>query len=493
MPEEFHYGGQAVIEGVMIRGRDGVAIATRQPDGRISTERQAVPEIYRGRLRQTPLVRGVIVLIETLVLGTRALLRSAEAASGQEEEDTVPKGLLWGTVAGSLAFGVALFFVAPLFITRYAIDPYVGSAFLSNLFEGLIRIGIFLAYLKLIGLMPDIKRVFAYHGAEHKAVNAYEAGVPLRVELVKDYATAHPRCGTNFGFIVLVLAIFVFALLGRPTLWIAIVSRVVLIPLIAAIAYEFVKFSATRTNKPLVRILLAPGLLLQSMTTREPDDSQLEAAISALNEAIDIDSGTESTPLPAEGPASPPHGIIGADQQSKEVLMFSLTSSEIIEQGVIPAKYSMDNPNQIGVSPPLNWSGAPEGTRSFALAMVDPDVPLEEEWFPYPIKVGDLPGDLFIHWMLYNIPASAEGLPEAASPGGTLPEGAKELKNNMASPGYLGMGPPPGHKAHKYIFTLYALNTDSLELSPDAGYVEFADAMKGKVLASASLTGYFGH
>ena len=170
-----------------------------------------------------------------------------------------------------------------------------------------------------------------------------------------------------------------------------------------------------------------------------------------------------------------------------------LLSPEIVEQGIFPAKYSMDNPNKVGVSPPLNWSDVPQGTKSFALTLVDPDVPLEEEWFPFPIKVGDLPGDLFIHWMAYNIPASVMSLSEGASPGGNLPAGAKELINNMATLGYLGMGPPPGHKAHKYTFTLYALSVDTLELSPEASYMDFINALKGKVLATASLSGYFGH
>ena len=170
--------------------------------------------------------------------------------------------------------------------------------------------------------------------------------------------------------------------------------------------------------------------------------------------------------------------------------MFTLTSPEIVEQGIIPTKYTVDNPNQVGVSPPLSWSDSPQGTKSFALALVDPDVPLEEDWFPYKgmLKVGMWPGDLCVHWMVYDIPASATGLGE-----GSLAAGAKELTNGMGSPGYLGMGPPAGHKAHKYIFTLYALNVATLGLSPEAGYLDFTNAMKGKVLATASLTGYFGH
>jgi hypothetical protein len=165
---------------------------------------------------------------------------------------------------------------------------------LSSIFEGLIRIGIFIAYLKVMSLIPDIRKVFAYHGAEHKTVNAYEAGVPLDVESVKMYSTAHARCGTAFLFIVLVVAIFVFALVGQPSLWIRVLSRIALIPVIAVISYEIMKFGASHTRNPVIRVLLAPGLLLQAMTTREPDDSQIEAAISALNEVIEIDKAADS-------------------------------------------------------------------------------------------------------------------------------------------------------------------------------------------------------
>ena len=216
---------------------------------------------------------------------------AAQVAAAEEVGEKIPTGVLWGTVVASLALGVALFFMIPLFATRYLIDPYIESALLSNIFEGLIRIGIFIAYLKLMSLIPDIKKVFAYHGAEHKTVNAYEAGVPLEVESVKMYSTAHARCGTAFLFIVLIVAIFVFALVGQPSLWVRILSRIALIPVIAIISYEIMKFGASHSTNPVVRILLAPGLLLQSMTTREPDDGQIEAAIAALNEVISIDQG----------------------------------------------------------------------------------------------------------------------------------------------------------------------------------------------------------
>ncbi|HFB07098.1 MAG TPA: DUF1385 domain-containing protein [Chloroflexi bacterium] len=296
MKKSFHYGGQAVFEGVMIRGREGVAISVRQPNGELNTVRQPLASVYKGRLRELPLIRGIIVLIETLVLGTQSLLHSAQVAAAEEVGEKIPAALLWGTVAISFALGVALFFMVPLFATRYLIDPYINSALLSVVLEGLIRIGIFVAYLKVISFIPDIKRVFAYHGAEHKVVNAYEAGVPLDVESVKNYSTAHARCGTAFLFIVLIIAIFIFALVGQPALWIRILSRIALIPAIAVISYEIMKFGAAHANNPIVRILLAPGLLLQSITTREPDDSQIETAISALSEAIKIDRATDASP-----------------------------------------------------------------------------------------------------------------------------------------------------------------------------------------------------
>lgn len=297
MAKPFHYGGQAVIEGVMMLGKNGLAMSVRQPDGRLNTIKQPLARIYRGRLRERPFTRGLISLSETMVLGTRALLRSAEIAAAEEGDEKIHPALLGGTVAVSLAFAVALFFLVPLVVTRYLIDPYISSALLSVTLEGLVRIGIFIAYIRLIGLIPDIRRVFAYHGAEHKTINAYESGTPLEVSEVRRYPTAHARCGTSFIVIVLVIAILIFAfidvLLGRPPLWIRMLSRVALIPLIAAIGYEIMKFGAGHIKNSVVRVLITPGLMLQSLTTREPDDSQLEAAISALNEVIAIDTGAE--------------------------------------------------------------------------------------------------------------------------------------------------------------------------------------------------------
>jgi len=288
----FHYGGQAVIEGVMIRGRENVAVAVRRPDGEISATSQPLANLYKGRVRNWPFIRGIIVLIETLVLGIQTLLHSAQIAAAEEDEKGISPALLWGSLVIAVAFAVALFFVAPLLLTRYLVDPYIASALASNIIEGIIRIGIFIAYLKVISLMPDVKKIFAYHGAEHKVVNAYEAGMPLEIDYVKKYSTSHARCGTSFLLAVLVISIFVFALLGRPPLWLGILSRIVLIPVIAAIGYEFIRFGAAHNQNRLVHGILAPGLLLQAMTTGEPNDSQLETAISALKKVIEADTDT---------------------------------------------------------------------------------------------------------------------------------------------------------------------------------------------------------
>jgi len=291
----FYYGGQAVIEGVMMRGRENVAVAVRRPDGEINVTSQPLASIYKGHLRNWPFIRGIIVLIETLALGTQAIFHSAQIAAAEEDEKSISPTLLWGGVAIAVAFAVGLFFIVPLLLTRYLVYPYIASALICNIIEGIVRIVIFIAYLKLISLMPDIKRVFAYHGAEHKVVNAYEAGMPLELDYVKNYSTAHTRCGTSFLLAVLVISIIVFALLGRPPLWLGILSRIVLIPVIAALGYEFVRFGAAHSQNWLVRGLLVPGLRLQAMTTGEPNDSQLETALSALKKVIEADSSEPLT------------------------------------------------------------------------------------------------------------------------------------------------------------------------------------------------------
>ena len=292
----FFYGGQAVIEGVMMRGQRNMTIAVRRPDGELAVATKPLGGVYTGLLRRIPLVRGVIVLIESMSLGIRALLYSVKIAVGEEEE--IPSGVFAGVIAFSLIFAVGLFFIVPLFLTR-GLDPHISSSLVSNVVEGSIRLAVFVIYLKVVGLMPDIKRVFAYHGAEHKVINAYEDGASMEVEAVRGYRTAHPRCGTGFLLVVLILAILVFALLGRPPLWLRLVSRVALLPVIAAVGYEAIRFGAAHLKNRLVRAFVAPGLALQSMTTREPDDRQLEVALTALRGVMEADN-LESAPTQQE-------------------------------------------------------------------------------------------------------------------------------------------------------------------------------------------------
>jgi uncharacterized protein YqhQ len=292
--KKFNYGGQAVIEGVMIRGRKSLVTAIRRPGGDIVTNVRELPALTTGRLRRIPLVRGVVVLIEAMVLGIQSLMFSANVAL-EEEEEQIPTRALWLMVGAGVVLMVALFVLAPLFLTNW-LKTYLPDSFAFNGVEGAIRLVIFIAYLKLMSFMPDIKRVFTYHGAEHKTVNAYEAGVPMEVNAIRSYSTAHVRCGTSFLFLVLLIAIIVFAFVGRHTLWLMIVSRIALIPVIMGLGYEVIYFGARHSGNWLVKIILAPGLFLQALTTGEPDDKQMEVAIAAINKAVEIDSADEAAP-----------------------------------------------------------------------------------------------------------------------------------------------------------------------------------------------------
>jgi uncharacterized protein YqhQ len=320
MAEHKHnYGGQAVIEGVMIRGQKAVVTAVRRPSGGIKVTGTALSALYTGRWRRMPLVRGVIVLLESMILGIKSLLLSADVALEEEEEEITPKAIFI-MMASAILVAVAVFFLTPLFLTDL-VNRWIPNAVVFNLVEGAVRLIIFLAYLKIMGMMPDIKRVFSYHGAEHKTVNAYEAGVPMEVDEVQKFGTAHVRCGTSFLFLVLVIAIFVFSLVGRPALWIMVISRVLLLPVIAALGYEVIYLTAKYTDNRLVKIIQWPGLALQSMTTAEPTGPQVEVAIAAMQRAVAIDEGlapeaedeadveAEAGPAPSEteplGPAEP--------------------------------------------------------------------------------------------------------------------------------------------------------------------------------------------
>lgn len=282
MGKPFNYGGQAVIEGVMMRGQKWMAVAVRNPEGEIVVHSEPLdPRIYGSKINKIPFVRGVTLLWDALVLGMRTLMFSADVAMGEEEvEFSGP--VAWTTIALSLLIAVGVFFVGPLLLIRW-IQSFTGvGVWIQHAMEGIVRLVIFVGYVWAIGFMPDIKRVFGYHGAEHKAINTYEAGLELTPETVARQSIVHPRCGTAFLLIVMVISIFIFALVGNPPLWVKILSRVVLIPVVAGIAYEFLRFSAKNQTNPVMRLLIAPGLALQGLTTREPDLSMLEVSIASL-------------------------------------------------------------------------------------------------------------------------------------------------------------------------------------------------------------------
>ena len=289
MSRELKYGGQAVIEGVMMRGQAHMAIAVRQPDGEIATHTEPLPpRIYRSRWSRVPFLRGLVFLWDALVLGMRALMYSADVAMG--EEDVHFQGpVAWGTIALSFALAMGIFFLLPMLLVS-TIDRHIASPVLSNLLEGIVRLGFLLAYIRLVGLIPDICRVFRYHGAEHKTIHAHEAGTPLEPHQVQQYTTAHPRCGTAFLLGVATLAVLIFSLVGRPVLWLRILSRLLLIPVISGLSYELLKFADRhRTNWLLSTFWLKPGLALQRLTTGEPDDDMVEVAIVALRELLRLE------------------------------------------------------------------------------------------------------------------------------------------------------------------------------------------------------------
>ena len=289
MPERIRYGGQAVLEGVMMRGPNRMKVVVRRPDGEIVSIAAPVSTIYAGRLRKTPLLRGIFALIEALTLGIKALMFSAKVAAESEMEEELKPGILWATMGLGLVLGVGLFVVLPILITHYGIDRLTTSPVISNIADGIIRLLFFITYLALISRVPDIRRVFAYHGAEHKAVNAYEAGATMTVEDVQRYSTSHTRCGTGFLLIVLVIAIMVFVFTGQPALWLRLLYRLALLPVIAAIGYELIHLAANHTGNRIIRAVMAPGLALQSLTTRQPDAEQVEVAIAALEGVIETE------------------------------------------------------------------------------------------------------------------------------------------------------------------------------------------------------------
>lgn len=277
--EKPNLGGQAVIEGVMMRGPEFVATAVREPSGEITVKTEKVsPIAKRYPILGKPMVRGVVALGESLVLGLKSLSYSAQKA-GEEGEELSDREILM-TMLLSLGLAVILFVVIPTAAAKYMHSAITDPVWL-NLTEGALRMAIFFIYIYGISRIKDIQRVFEYHGAEHKTIHAYEAGVALTVENVQRYSTLHPRCGTAFLLIVMLVSILMFAFLGWPDLWLRILSRIALLPVVAGVSYEIIRF-AGRSRSQFVRLAMLPGLWLQKITTRQPDDDQVEVAIQAL-------------------------------------------------------------------------------------------------------------------------------------------------------------------------------------------------------------------
>ncbi|MBV6391913.1 MAG: hypothetical protein KPEEDBHJ_01129 [Anaerolineales bacterium] len=277
------YGGQAVIEGVMMRGQKAYSIAMRAPDGAIVTHTEPLANLYRSRIAKIPFLRGVILLWDALGLGTRALTLSANTQTGEDEKLEGPA--LYLTLGLSLAFGIGLFFLLPAGIGGWAehrLSQTASAVWVGNLVEGVLRLAILVGYIWAIGFMPDIKRVFQYHGAEHKTINAYEAGAELTPETVNKYPIEHPRCGTAFLLTLVLLSILVFTVLGpMPILW-RLLTRILFVPILAGIAVEYIRWTANHLNNPIVKWLIKPNLALQRLTTRPPDHSMLEVAIESF-------------------------------------------------------------------------------------------------------------------------------------------------------------------------------------------------------------------
>lgn len=283
-------GGQAVIEGVMMKSKKGWTVAVRSPDGEIHIKRELLSEVP-GILR-LPIIRGFIALFSAMFIGVKAIEFSAGKAYEGEGEDLSPAAMTF-TIILSILIGIGLFLLLPLYATKLLgtiFSSVSSSSFLFNLVDGVIRVFIFILYIVSIGMWKEMSRIFEYHGAEHKVIHAYENGKDLTVQNIKTHSPLHPRCGTSFLLIVMIISIFTFSFIPQewPFLY-KFLSRIILIPLIAGLSYEFLKLSAKMKHNALMHLLIQPGLLLQRLTTREPDESQIEVAIRALEEVLTIE------------------------------------------------------------------------------------------------------------------------------------------------------------------------------------------------------------
>lgn len=299
MKPKFQYGGQAVIEGVMMRGRDGAATAVRRPDGSIVVDTRPLDSSKRPAFLKLAFIRGTVALVESLTIGMQALMYSANESS--EDGEQLNAGEMTLSLLAALGLFILLFIVAPNLIVGL-VQRFIKSVVAVNLIEGVLRMGIFVVYLAVISRLQDIQRVFAYHGAEHKTIAAWEAGEELTVDNARRHGCAHPRCGTSFLLLVMVVSILVYSLLGKQTVIMRILTRIALLPVLSGISYELLKLAGKPNPPAIVRWLSRPGLALQRMTTREPDDSMLEVAIASIKAAIEMDnakSGGEAEAEPA--------------------------------------------------------------------------------------------------------------------------------------------------------------------------------------------------
>jgi uncharacterized protein YqhQ len=274
------YGGQAVIEGVMMRGSQGLAIAMRAPNQEIVIATEPLNRIYKSKIIKIPFLRGVLALWDALGLGIRALTTSANVQTGEDEK--LEGVQLYLTLGVSLALAVGLFFLLPAGVGHLAQQFLGWDAFWSNLLEGLIRLALLIGYIWMIGRVPDVNRVFSYHGAEHKTINAFESGAELTPQCVAGYPLEHARCGTAFLLTLVVFSVIFFSLLGSLPVGLRLLSRIIFIPVIAGIAYEYIRWTANHMNSAIVRVMIKPNLALQRLTTREPSLDMLEVAIAAF-------------------------------------------------------------------------------------------------------------------------------------------------------------------------------------------------------------------
>ncbi len=308
--EHDHYiGGQAVLEGVMMRGRHSWGLSVRQATGAVATHSYALSPVGdRYPLLKWPVVRGIVSLGESLVLGIQALTLSANLSlAGDDSRDEQPQQLGWRelvvTLGIAIAFAVGLFVALPLGVAKLFESVFsVEHSMIFSLVEGIVRVAVFFLYLGVISFLPDLRRVFEYHGAEHKAIHSYEAGDGLDAKKATRYSTQHPRCGTAFLLVVMIMAIVVFTFLGKPAFPLLILSRLVGIPLVAGLSYEVIRYAGRHKDGVISRILLGPGLALQRLTTREPSEDQVEVAVSALGEVLRVEAGGE--PLPYVYPSA---------------------------------------------------------------------------------------------------------------------------------------------------------------------------------------------